>query len=156
MSIPNVNAMKTLKKTPYLSSLFLFLFISACSSSGKLKDDVSGKYTSKGENNYDYFKDTLEVKPSDDGKFDIQTIAIWSAAKQDDPERPNKNKKAGVWNNYGAGDIEVATLQASDTTLRITDPTTGQVRIYKVNTDQKTITRISSDGTKKSYTKITN
>lgn len=148
--------MKTLKKTPLLNFLFLTLFISGCSSSGKLKDDISGKYASTSENNYDHFKDTLEVKPNDDGKFDIQTIAIWSAAKQDDPERPNKNKKAGVWNNYGAGDIEIATLQASDTTLRITEPMTGQVRIFKVNTDQKTIIRISSDGTKKKYTKITN
>ncbi|RAJ28107.1 hypothetical protein LY11_03427 [Pedobacter cryoconitis] len=154
MSILNVIDMKTLKKTPLLNYLFLLLFISACSSSGKLKDDISGKYASTGENNYDYFKDTMQVKSNDHGKFDIQIIAIWSAAKQDDPERPNKNKKAGVWNDYGSGDLEVATLQASDTTLRITEPMTGQVRIFKVNTDQKTIIQISADGTKKTYTKI--
>jgi len=148
--------METWKNTPLLNYLFLFIVISGCSSSGKLEDDISGKYASTAENNYDYFKDTLEVKLNDHGKFDIQTIAIWSAAKQDDPERPNKNKKAGVWNNYGAGKIEVATLQTSDTTLRITEPMTGEVRVFKVNTDQRTIIQFSNDGTKTTYTKIVN
>ncbi|MEJ2901675.1 hypothetical protein WAE58_04540 [Pedobacter panaciterrae] len=146
--------MKTSKNLPIPIALLLTFLISACSSSGSLKDDISGKYTSAGENEYDYFKDTLEVKPNDDGKYDIQRIAIWSAAKKDDPERPNKNKKAGVWNNYGADEVEVASLQISDTTLRITEPMTGRVRIFEVNTDNKTITRVSADGDKKVYTKI--
>lgn len=146
--------MRTLKSTTILNAITLILFISACSSSGQLKGDISGKYASKGENNYDYFKDTIEVKSTDEGKFDIQVIATWSAAKKDDPERPNKNKKAGLWNNYGAGDVEVATLQVSDTTLRITEPMTGKVRIFKVDTDKKTITQISADGTTDVYTKI--
>ncbi len=138
--------------------MFLLLgltsLIYSCSSSADIKGDICGKYASTSENNYDYFRDTLQIKPNDDGKFDIQTIAIWSAAKQDDPERPNKNKKAGVWNNYGAGEIEVATLKVSDTTLRITEPMTGRVRIFKINTDQKTITQISADGAKTIYSKI--
>ncbi|MFW0717387.1 hypothetical protein [Pedobacter sp. N23S346] len=147
--------MRTLKLTPVLNAIFLTLIVSACSSSGRLKEDISGKYASTGENEYDYFKDTMEVKSTDEGKFDIQVIATWSAAKRDDPERPNKNKKAGLWNNYGADEIEVATLQASDTTLRITEPMTGKVRIFKVDTDKKTITQISADGTRHVYTKIT-
>lgn len=146
--------MKTFKDLLVLSALLLTLLISACSSSGSLKDDISGKYASAGENEFDYFKDTLEVKPNDEGKFDVQTIANWSAAKTDDPERPNKNKKAGIWNSYGADEVEVATLQLRDTSLRITEPMTGRVRIFKVNLDKKTITRISTDGDKKVYTKI--
>jgi hypothetical protein len=146
--------MKTFKNLLFLSTLLLIFLFFACSSSGSLKDDISGKYASIGENEYDYFKDTLEVKPNDDGKFDIQKIAIWSAAKKDDPERPNKNKKAGVWNSYGADEVEVAALQISDTSLRITEPMTGRVRIFKVDPDKKTITRILADGDKKVYSKI--
>jgi hypothetical protein len=146
--------MKTFKNLLFLSTLLLIFLFFACSSSGSLKDDIAGKYASIGENEYDYFKDTLEVKPNDDGKFDIQKIAIWSAAKKDDPERPNKNKKAGVWNSYGADEVEVAALQISDTSLRITEPMTGRVRIFKVDPDKKTITRILADGNKKVYAKI--
>jgi hypothetical protein len=60
-----------------------------------MKKDIEGKYASAGENEYDHFKDTLQVKSNDEGKFDMQIVANWSAAKHDDPERPNKNKKAG-------------------------------------------------------------
>jgi hypothetical protein len=146
--------MKMFQNLLFLNALLLVFLISSCSSSGALKDDISGKYASIGENEFDYFKDTLEVKPNDDGKFDFQIIANWSAAKKDDPERPNKNKKAGVWNSYGADEVEVAALQISDTSLRITEPMTGRVRIFKVDPDKKTITRISTDGDKKVYTKI--
>lgn len=50
--------------------------------------------------------------------------------------------------------MEVATFQASDSTLRITEPVTGKVRIFKVNTQQKTITKALLDGSKKIYNKI--
>ncbi len=115
---------------------------------------IAGKYASTGENEYDHFKDTMRVKSNDEGKFDMQVVARWSAAKHDDRERPNKNKKAGVWNNYGSDEVEVATFQASDSTLRIVEPVTGKVRIFKVNTETKTITRTLPDGSKDVYTKI--
>jgi len=37
-----------------------------------MKDNIVGKYASSSENKYDYFKDTIEVRATDDGKFDIQ------------------------------------------------------------------------------------
>ncbi|SDJ81979.1 hypothetical protein SAMN04487898_104353 [Pedobacter sp. ok626] len=38
--------------------------------------------------------------------------------------------------------------------LRITEPMKGRVRIFKVNPDKKTVTRISADGDNNVYTKI--
>jgi len=78
-------------------------------SSEEIGKKIAGKYTSESENNYDHFKDTLEIKPTDDGKFDITTLARWSAAKKDDHQRP-VNKVAGVWNKHGQGKTRVAEL----------------------------------------------
>lgn len=136
-----------------LSALLLIIAFS-CTNSSNIENEIVGKYASSGENNYDYFKDTIEVRSTDDGKFDIQQISNWSAAKKDDPQRPNKNKRAGVWNNYGAGETEVATLQKSDNTLRITDPMTGTVHVLVVDLQKKTITEISKDGDRAVYNKI--
>lgn len=119
-----------------------------------MNDEIVGKYASSSENNYDYFKDTIEVKKTDDGKFDIQQLSNWSAAKEDDPQRPNKNKQAGVWNNYGPGDTEVATLQISDKTLRITDPMAGTVQILTFDPERNTLVQIAKDGSKTTYFKI--
>ncbi|WP_124579454.1 hypothetical protein [Pedobacter sp. KBW06] len=94
------------------------------------------------------------MRLTDDGKFDIQQLSNWSAAKKDDPQLPNKNKKAGVWNNYGMGEIEVATLQKSDNTLRITEPMTGTVRILVFDIEKKIITESSKDGIKTIYHKF--
>lgn len=69
-------------------------------------------------------------------------------------QRPNKNKKAGVWNNYGAGEVETATLQLSDKTLRITDPMTGTVKILKIDLENKTIEETYKDGSKSLYHKV--
>lgn len=146
--------MNILRNISLIACLLLILTITSCSLSSEMNKEISGKYASSSENNYDYFKDTIEVKLTDDGKFDIQTIANWSAAKKDDPQRPNKNKKAGVWNNYGRGEIEVATLQTSDKTLRVTDPMTGRVKVIAVNLENKTLEETAKDGTKTVYSKI--
>lgn len=146
--------MKGFKKNGFYLGWGILLTISSCTSSPNLKAEIIGKYASSSENNYDYFKDTIEVRSTDDGKFDIQTIANWSAAKKDDPQRPNKNKKAGVWNNYGAGEINVATLQESDKTLRITDPMSGTVRVLSIDLEKKTIEETTKDGIKELYHKV--
>lgn len=130
------------------------LIITSCTSSSNPGKEIVGKYHSKGENNFYYFKDTIEVRSTDDGKFDIQTLSNWSTAKTDDPQRPSKNKIAGVWNNYGPGDIEVAVLQESDHTLRITEPMTGTVKILVFDPEKKTITQTSKDGEKTVYHRI--
>lgn len=113
--------MKSSNNLINLIFLLLIVILFACSSSD-MKNKLTGKYYSVSENEFDNFKDTIEIRPTDDGKFDIQRLANWSAAKEDDPTRPNKNKKAGEWVNYGPGKIQVATFQTSDNTLRIADP----------------------------------
>lgn len=145
--------MERLKKLKFIGIVMIASIIASCSSSS-LEKEIIGNYTSSSENNYDYFKDTIEVRSTDDGKFDIQQLSNWSAAKKDDPQRPNKNKKAGVWNNYGMGEIQVAILQVSDKTLRITDPMTGTVRVLSINLEKKTIEETAKDGTKIVYYKV--
>lgn len=130
------------------------LTIISCTSSSNPSIELVGKYAYQGENKYDYFKDTIEVRRTDDGKYDVQRLSNWSAAKQDDPQRPNKNKKAEVWNNYGPGNIEVAVFQKSDNTLRITEPMIGTVKVLVFDPEKKTITRTSKDGEKTVYHKI--
>lgn len=147
--------MERLRKIQFLGGLILTIAIASCSTTSGSNNDLTGKYASAGENNYDYFKDTIEVKQTDDGKFDVQQLSNWSAAKKDIPDRPNKNRKAGVWNNYGPGDIEVAVFQKSDNTLRITEPMIGTVKILVFDPEKKTITRTSKDGGSKTvYHKI--
>lgn len=145
--------METLRNLFITVGLLLIFSMTYCSSSSKTIKDIAGRYAFEGENEFDYFKDTIEIRPTDDGKFDVQTIANWSAAKKDDPERP-VNKKAGVWTNYGAGKIKVATLQVSDMTLRITDPLSGEVRIMTINRYKKSIEITSKNGTKRVYHKV--
>lgn len=145
--------MKQAKKVMGLLTLSLITALS-CTNSNDISKDIVGKYASTGENEYDHFKDTIEVKQADDGKFDIQKIADWSAAKEDDPTRPNKNKKAGEWNNKGIGKIEVATLQMSDKTLRITDPMFGTVRVFMIDLKNHSLERQNEDGTRKIYRKV--
>lgn len=132
--------MKNLNDLTILIFPVLIAVFSSCSSpSTNIKSKLVGKYASTSENEYDNFKDTIEIRSTDDGKFDIQTLANWSAAKKDDPERPNKNKKAGEWINYGPGRIKVATFQASDNTLRIADPLSSSVTVFPVDFNKKTI-----------------
>lgn len=146
--------MERLKKIGLPGFLLMTLAISSCSSSSSLNREITGKYASFSENEYDYFKDTIEVKQTDDGNFDIRQLSNWSAAKEDDPERPNKNKKKGVWNNYGQGSINTATLQVSDKTLRITDPMTGAVRIWTFDLKKMTLIQMAKDGSTTTYFKI--
>lgn len=146
--------MKRLENICIAVATIACLTITSCTSSSNFSKEVVGKYHSKGENNFYYFKDTIEVRPTDDGKFDVQTLSNWSTAKTDDPHRPSKNKIAGVWNNYGPGDIGVAALQESDHTLRITEPMTGRVKILIFDPEKKTITQTSKDGEKTVYYKI--
>lgn len=134
--------------------LSLLLFMVACTSSNQIKKEIVGRYSSEGENEYDRFKDTLEIRALDDEKFDIQKVAKWSSAKKDDPQRPNKNKKAGVWNSYGSSDSEVASLQVSDMTLRITEPLTGTVQIIAIDVENKTLKSTFHDGSTKIYHKV--
>lgn len=123
--------------------------IISCTLSSNPDMEIVGKYAHQGENKYDYFKDTIEVRKIDEGKFDVQRLSNWSAAKKDDPQRPSKNKKAGVWINYGPGNIEVAVFQKSDNTLRITEPMIGTVKVLVFDPDKKTITRTSKGGENK-------
>lgn len=146
--------MKRQGKICIVIAIIACLITASCTSSSNPGKEVVGKYHSKGENNFYYFKDTIEVRSTDDGKFDIQTLSNWSTAKTDDPQRPSKNKIAGVWNNYGPGDTEIAVLQASDHTLRITEPMTGRVKILVFDPEKKTITQTSKDGEKTVYHKI--
>lgn len=136
------------------AGLFICVFFTACSSSEELKKSLVGKYASEGEDEYDNFRDTLEIKLRDNGHFDVQTIAHWSAAKTDDPMRQDKNKKAGEWNSYGPERTEVAMLQVSDTTFRITDPLTGEVKRIFVRSQGKTLERTLRGGKKKIYYKV--
>ena len=136
------------------ASLVICVFLMACSSSEELKKSLVGKYATEGEDEYDSFRDTLEVRLKDNSHFDLQTIAHWSAAKIDNPLRPNKNKKAGEWNSYGPERTEVAMLQVSDTTFRITDPLTGEVKRIYVKSHGKSLERTGRGGVKKIYHKV--
>lgn len=132
------------------------LLNNTCSSNpdkSDLTQKVAGLYTSESENEFDHFRDTLEIKPTDDGKFDLTVIARWSAAKEDDPQRPI-NQVAGEWNNRGKGRTMVAELQASDTTLRITEPMGGSVIIIPVSLDNGTLSWPLRDDGEKTYVKI--
>jgi hypothetical protein len=146
--------MKSLANKGTYACLVICALFAACSSSEELKKSLTGKYASEGEDEYDNFRDTLEVKLRDNGHFDLQTIAHWSAAKLDNPLRPNKNKKAGEWNSYGPERTEVAMLQVSDTTFRITDPLTGEVKRIYVKSKGKTLERTMRGGLKKIYHKV--
>jgi hypothetical protein len=137
-----------------LALLFVMVLVSCSSAEKRIGEKLVGRYTSTSENEFDHFRDTVELRALDGGLFDVQTIANWSAAKEDDPQRPNKNKVAGVWNSYGPGETEVADLQLSDTTLRITEPMTGTVKIIAVHVDDHTLEKTLRDGTKRIYTKI--
>jgi hypothetical protein len=134
--------------------IIAFALLFSCSSSEGIKNQIIGKYASSSENEYDNFKDTLEIRLLDDGRYDVQRIANWSAAKSDDPERPNKNKKAGVWNNYGSDRPEVASFQSSDTTLRITQPVTGEVDILFFKSEGKILERKYTNGEKTIYHRV--
>jgi hypothetical protein len=115
------------------------LLIALCSCSGKgkrLEEKIIGRYFSVSENEYDHFKDTMEIRRTDDGKYDVTQIANWSSAKKSDPTRPNRNKVAGEWINYGKGDTFTGSFQMSDTTLRITDPMSGSVEIIRFDVDE--------------------
>lgn len=126
----------------------------SCSSSeSDLKQQITGKYAGSGENEFDHYKDTLEIKASDNGKYDVTTIANWSSAKESDPQRPF-NKVAGVWNSYGPEETQVAELQLSDTTLRITEPMTGKVTALSFDTDKGTLEWPLKNGERKVYTKV--
>ncbi|KAA8480071.1 hypothetical protein BDE36_2426 [Arcticibacter tournemirensis] len=147
--------MKTIKLMS-TASIALSLITSACSS-GPDKEEISeriiGKYAQQGENEFDYFKDTLEVRALEDGKFDVAKIAVWSSAKKSDPQRPS-NKVAGVWNHYGPGKTFVAELQAQDTTLRITEPISGAVTILHLDIDKGTLSWPAQDGGESVYPKV--
>lgn len=146
--------MRVFRNIGILVGLLICVSFLSCTSSEELKKSLVGKYASEGEDEYDNFRDTLEIRLLDKGNFNIQTIARWSAAKKDDPMRPNKNKKAGEWNSYGPDRTEVASLQVSDTTLRITDPLTGEVKRIFVKSEGKTLEKLSRSGKKKIYHKV--
>lgn len=138
------------------ATVALFVLSSSCSSSSDkthIAEQITGKYARQGENEYDYFKDTLEVRSLEDGKFDVQKIASWSSAKKSDPQRP-VNKVASVWNSGGPGRTRVAELQALDTTLRITEAISGHVIILHLNIDKGTLSWPTKSGGHSLYTKV--
>lgn len=148
--------MKTISSNP--TAVFLLcLLIFSCSSNPRKSDlgnEIVGLYASASENEYDNFKDTLEIKANDEGRYDLTFVARWSAAKADDPQRPT-NKVAGQWNNHGKGETLVADLQASDTTLRISDPFGGaSVIIIPLNLEKGTLDWTLTNGTKRTYSKV--
>lgn len=137
----------------HLLGLIASLFILESCYPSKISENlITGKYSSTGENEYYQYKDTIEIRATDDGKFDIQTLSYWSTPKKDDPELPKK--KAGVWTNYGVGKIEVATFQDSDYTLRITEPVSGSVKSMKLDPERKTIEKQTKYGGVVIYHKI--
>ncbi|GGC42704.1 hypothetical protein GCM10011386_38670 [Parapedobacter defluvii] len=132
------------------------LLATACTSNpdkSDLTQKVAGVYASESENEFDYFKDTLEIKATDDGRMDIMFLARWSSAKKDDPQRP-VNKVAGVWNNHGKGKTLIADLQASDTTLRIAAPMDESVTIVPVDLENGSLSWPHQDGTEEIFVKI--
>ncbi|WP_130857945.1 hypothetical protein [Olivibacter jilunii] len=148
--------MKAPKNFQFISLLVITSITFSCSSSGRgseVKDRIAGKYASESESTFDYYRDTVEIKPTDDGKFDVQTIAHWSNAKKDDPNRP-ANKVAGVWNKGKTGSVLVADFQASDTTLRIVGQLRGGVNILSFDVDKGVMQWPSDDGETVTYTKI--
>lgn len=147
--------MRILRKT-YLSGSFLFLIYTliSCSASSKKSDQLLGKYSSVGESDYYKTIDTIEIRATDDGKFDIQTLSYWSTPKTDDPEVIGKGKKAGVWTNYGQKEVEVATFQESDNTLRVPVPMSSAVTIIKVDFHKQTIQKETKYGGTVIYHKI--
>jgi hypothetical protein len=150
--------MKVYKKVRWVVLLSISSFTFSCSSpKGKtdLQDQIVGKYASQSESTFDYYKDTVEIKPTDEGKFDVQVIAHWSNAKKDDPKRP-VNKVAGVWNKGKPGSILVADFQTSDTTLRIVGQLRGGVKILKFNLDKAIMEWPGDDGETLIYTKVDN
>ncbi|MEH6306822.1 hypothetical protein RYH73_14300 [Olivibacter sp. CPCC 100613] len=148
--------MKVYKNFKWIALLSVSSFMFSCSSpTGKtdLQDQLTGKYASQSESTFDYYKDTVEIKSTDDGKFDVQVIAHWSNAKKDDPKRP-VNKVAGVWNKGKLGSILVADFQTGDTTLRIVGQLRGGVKILKFNLDKRVMEWPKDDGETLIYTKV--
>jgi hypothetical protein len=137
--------------------VLFFTALSSCSESNNkdLKEKIVGKYYSETENNYDYFRDTIEIMMTDNGKFDVTQIANWSSAKKSDPTRPNRNKVAGEWINYGKGKTLIGDFQLSDTTIRITDPMSASVDIIKFELDKGLMYYPVRDSSV-TYTKIKN
>lgn len=85
-----IDAMRILRKTHLIGSLIFTYALFSYSCSSKKQDELVDLYSSSGENNYYRYKDTIEVRPTDDGKFDIQSLAMWSP-----PEVVRQDKKAG-------------------------------------------------------------
>lgn len=141
------------RNTALISIVFTAISCSSPTGNSDLKNRIAGRYASQTESTFDYYRDTLEIRPTDDGKFDVQIIAHWSSAKKDDPNRPS-NKVAGVWNKGNVGSTLVADFQASDTTLRIVEQLTGGVEILSFDDDKGTIQWPSDDGEVEVYTKI--
>ncbi|MFD2965397.1 MULTISPECIES: hypothetical protein [Olivibacter] len=150
--------MKACKNFRWIVLLSISFFTFSClSPKGKtdLKDQLIGKYASQSESTFDYYKDTVEIKSTDDGKFDVQVVAHWSNAKKDDPKRP-VNKVAGIWNKGKPGSILVADFQTGDTTLRIVGQLRGGVKILKFNLDKGVMEWPKDDGETLIYTKVDN
>ncbi|MDM8172959.1 hypothetical protein QT327_01125 [Olivibacter sp. 47] len=77
--------MEAYRNFSWVVLLSISSFTFSCSSpKGKtdLQDQLIGKYASQSESTFDYYKDTVEIKPTDEGKFDVQVIAHWSNAKR--------------------------------------------------------------------------
>lgn len=148
--------MKAQNSLWYLTILSVVLTMISCSSpsaNSDAKNQIAGKYASQSETTFDYYKDTLEIKPSNDGKFEVTVLARWTSAKKDDPNRP-VNKVAGVWNKGKQAPTLTADFQGSDTTLRITDPFSSKVTILFFDLDKGIMTWPNKDGEKQIYTKI--
>lgn len=136
---------------------FCLLALTACSSASNesgLKEKITGRYALQTENEFDYIRDTIEIKANDQGKFDV-VQSRWSSAKKDDPARP-VNKVAGQWNNNSGSKILVADLQKSDTTLRITEQITGRLNIISFDFSQDKLINRSVKGEEKIYEKLKN
>lgn len=145
--------MKVFRNMSIAGGILIFLCLVSCTSTDNSRKKLAGKYAAAGESGADQYKDTLEVRLLSNGNFEVQTIAHWSAAKKDDSTRTDANKKAGVWNSYGPDRSEVAFLQSGDTTLRITDQLTGEVKRIAIRSQGKTLERTYRGGVKKVYHK---
>lgn len=103
------------------------------------------------EHEFDFIRDTLDIRFNDRGMADI-TRHRWTSAKKDDPHRP-VNKVAGQWGSQGAVTV-VGEFQASDTTIRVQEPLTGRLRILSFDFDKNILKDVSFKGTERLYKKI--
>lgn len=87
------------------------------------------------------------------GSIKVFQAEICGTTIKDDPARP-VNKVAGEWNNNSGSKLVVADLQASDTTLRITEEITGWLSGISFDLNNGKLFNRSVNGTETVYEEV--